>query len=70
MPAFADREVVAWLAQRIPTAVNLDLVDRSRYFFIEMAPQLSSRGWVGPVPNPLVVLGIELGISGSVVRNS
>jgi hypothetical protein len=34
----------AWSAQRIPTAVNLDFLDRSRYFFIHVAPQLSSRG--------------------------
>jgi hypothetical protein len=30
--------------QRIPTAVNLAFRDRSRYFFIQVAPQLSSRG--------------------------
>jgi hypothetical protein len=34
----------AWSAQRIPTAVNLDFLDRSRYFFIQVAPQVSSRG--------------------------
>jgi hypothetical protein len=27
--------------------------DRSSHFFIQVAPQLSSRGWVDPVPNPL-----------------
>jgi hypothetical protein len=37
-------EGVAWSAQRIPTAVNLGFLDRSRYFFIQVAPQLSSRG--------------------------
>jgi hypothetical protein len=31
------------VAQRIPTAVNLGFLDRSRYFFIQVAPQLSSR---------------------------
>jgi hypothetical protein len=36
-------EGVAWSAQRIPTAVNLSFLDRSRYF-LEIAPQLSSRG--------------------------
>jgi hypothetical protein len=36
-------EGVAWSAQRIPTAVNLGFLDRSR-FFIQVAPQLSSRG--------------------------
>jgi hypothetical protein len=36
-------EGVAWSAQRIPMAVNLGFLDRSRYFFIQVAPQLSSR---------------------------
>jgi hypothetical protein len=46
---FLRVEGVAWSAQRIPTAVNLCFLDRSRYFFIQVAPQLSSRGWVDPV---------------------
>jgi hypothetical protein len=37
-------EGVAWSAQRIPTVVNLGFLDRSRYFFLQVAPQLSSRG--------------------------
>jgi hypothetical protein len=37
-------EDVAWSAQRIPTAVNLGFLDRSRYFFIQVALQLYSRG--------------------------
>jgi hypothetical protein len=47
-------EGVVWSAQRIPTAVNLGFLDRSRYFFIQIAPQLSSRGWVDTVPDPLL----------------
>jgi hypothetical protein len=39
----ADRGV-GWSAQRIPTAVNLGFLDRSRYFSIQVTPQLSSRG--------------------------
>jgi hypothetical protein len=35
--------------------VNLGFVDRSRYFFFQVAPQLWSRGWVDPVPDPLLV---------------
>jgi hypothetical protein len=31
-------EGVAWSAQRIPTAVNLGFLDRSRYFYIQVAP--------------------------------
>jgi hypothetical protein len=37
-------EGVAWSEQRIPTALNLGFLDRSRYFSIQVAPQLSSRG--------------------------
>jgi hypothetical protein len=37
-------EDVAWLAQQIPTAINLGFLDRSRNFFIQVAPQLFSRG--------------------------
>jgi hypothetical protein len=67
-------EGVGWSAQQIPTAVNLGFIDRSRYFFIQLAPQLSSRGWVGPFQIPyfsenLVGPGIETGTSGSVARN-
>jgi hypothetical protein len=39
---------VACWAQRIPTAVNLVFLDRIRYFFIEVAAQSSSQGWVDP----------------------
>jgi hypothetical protein len=54
VPNFADRGV-AWSAQRIPTAVYLGSLDRCRYFSIQVAPQLSSRGWVHPVPDPLLL---------------
>jgi hypothetical protein len=37
-------EGVAWSAQRIPTVVNLGFLDRRRYFFLQVAHQLSSRG--------------------------
>jgi hypothetical protein len=37
-------EGIEWSAQRIPTAVILGFLHRSRYFFIQVAPQLSSRG--------------------------
>jgi hypothetical protein len=44
-----------WSAQRIPTAVNLGFLDRSRYFFFQVALQLSSQDYVDPVPDPLLV---------------
>jgi hypothetical protein len=46
---------VAWSARLVPTAVNLGFLDRSRYFFFQVAPHLSSRGWVDPVPDPLLL---------------
>jgi hypothetical protein len=45
-----------WLnrvSQLVPTAVNLDFLDRSRYIFIQVGLQLSSRNWVDPVPHPI-----------------
>ena len=41
---FCGLRGVTWSAQRIPTAVNLCFLDRSLYFFIQVAPQLTSRG--------------------------
>jgi hypothetical protein len=41
---FLRIESVAWSEQRIPEVVNLDFIDRSRYVFFQVAPQLSSRG--------------------------
>jgi hypothetical protein len=52
---------VVWLMRRI-----LGSLDRSRYYFFQVVPQLESRGWVDPVPDPycsenLVAPGIEPG---------
>jgi hypothetical protein len=33
----------------------LCFLDRSRYFFFQVAPQLYSRGWEDPVPDPLLL---------------
>jgi hypothetical protein len=41
---FLRIEGVAWSEQRIPTVVNLGFLDRSRYYFFQVSPQLSSRG--------------------------
>jgi hypothetical protein len=46
---------VAWLAQRIRTAVNFGILDWSRYFLFQVAPQLSSRGWVVTAPDTLII---------------
>jgi hypothetical protein len=48
-------EGVGCSVQRIPTAFNLGFFDRNRYFFIQVALQLTSRGWGNPVPDPLLL---------------
>jgi hypothetical protein len=46
----------------------LDFLDRSRYFFFQVAPQLYSRDWVDPVPNPLLLR--KSGSAGNRTRTS
>jgi hypothetical protein len=58
-----------------PYGFNLSFLDRSRYFFFQVALQLHSRGWVDPVPDQLLLrksdsTGNRTRISGSVARNS
>jgi hypothetical protein len=53
----------------------LDFMDRSRYFFFQVASQLSSRGGVDPVPDPLLLRKSgsaenQSRTSGSIARNS
>jgi hypothetical protein len=53
----------------------LGFLDRSRYFFFQVAPQLYSRGSVNPVPDPLLLRKSgsaknRTRASGSVARNS
>jgi hypothetical protein len=41
--------------QRNPPTVNFGFLNRSCYFSIQAAPQLSSRGWVDPVPDSVLL---------------
>jgi hypothetical protein len=65
-------ESITWSEKLFPTAVNL--FSRTKLLlFIQVAPQLSSRDWVDPVPDTLllanlVATGIESGPSKSVAR--
>jgi hypothetical protein len=43
VPTFADRGCHVVSAAN-PQGRNFDLLDRSRYYFFQVAPQLSSRG--------------------------
>jgi hypothetical protein len=54
VPTFADRGCCVGSATD-PPVVSLGFLDQSRYYFFEVAPQLSSRGWVDPVPGPLLL---------------
>jgi hypothetical protein len=55
VPTFADRGChmvsLTDLYGRI-----LGFLDRNRYFFFQVAPQLYSWGWVDPVTNPLLLI--------------
>jgi hypothetical protein len=41
-------------AQPVPTSV-IPFIDWSHYFLFQVAPQLQSRGWVHPIPDPLLL---------------
>jgi hypothetical protein len=70
---FADRCRVVSAAD--PYSRVLGFLDLSRYFFFQVAPQLYSRDWVDPIPDPLLLrksgnAGNRAPASGSVGRNS
>jgi hypothetical protein len=56
-----------------PYCLILDFLDRNRYFFFQVAPQLYSCDWVDPVPDPLLrksgSAGNRTQTSGTVARN-
>jgi hypothetical protein len=74
VPPLADRgcHVVSVMD---PYGRILGFLNQSPYFFFQVAPQLYSRGWVNPVPDPLLFrksgsAGNRTRTSGSVARNS
>jgi hypothetical protein len=66
-------EGATWSAWRIPTAVFL-VSRQEQLLFYQVATQLYSRGWVDPVPDPLLFFSGSAGnrnrASGSVAKNS
>jgi hypothetical protein len=50
---FADRGCHV-VSLTYPYSRILGFLDRSHYYFFQVAPQLYSRGWVDPVPDPLL----------------
>jgi hypothetical protein len=74
VPTFADRGCHVVSVTDHHTR-NLRFLGWSRYFFFQVAPQLYSRGWVDPIPDPLLLrkfgsAGNWTWTSGSVARNS
>ena len=43
-----------WLAKRFSLNLNFSFLNRIRYFSYEVSTQLFSRGWVDPVPDPIL----------------
>jgi hypothetical protein len=75
VPTFAGRGCRVVSVAEDPLGRDLGFLDRSRYFFFQVAPQLYSRGWVDPVPDPLLLrkcgsAGNQTRTSGSVAMHS
>jgi hypothetical protein len=74
VPTFADRDCHV-VSVTDPYGRILGFLDRSRCIFFQVPPQLHSRGWVDPVPDPLLLrksgnAGNRTRTFGSVARNS
>jgi hypothetical protein len=52
VPTFGGYKDVSWSTNILPTAVNPRFLDRSHYILFQVAPQLSSWGWVDPITDP------------------
>jgi hypothetical protein len=72
-PTFANRGCHV-VSVTVPHGRIFGFLDRSRYFFFQVAPELYSWGWVDPVPDPLLLRKYGSAgnrtHSGSVARNS
>jgi hypothetical protein len=54
VPTFGARECCVVSTKYLYGRI-LGFLDPSRYFFFQAAPQLYSRGWVDPAPDPLLL---------------
>jgi hypothetical protein len=66
LPTFADRGCHV-VSVTDPYGCILGFLDRSRFFY-QLAPQLDSRGWVDPIPDPLLLR--KSGSAGNLTRTS
>jgi hypothetical protein len=54
-PTFAYRGVTRGQRGTSPRPLIFGFIDQSRYYFFQVAPQLSSRGWVDSVSDPVLL---------------
>ena len=47
-------QAALWLVQRLSLNLHFSFLTGFRYFSYQVATQLSSRGWVDPVPDPIL----------------
>jgi hypothetical protein len=66
VPTFADRGCRV-VSATDPQGRNFNFLDWSRYYFFQVAPQLSSWGWVDHVPDPLLLR--KSGSAGNLTRD-
>ena len=57
-----------WLAKSLSLNLNLRFLNRIRYFSYQVATQFSSRGWVDPVPDPILPEKFQ-GVAGNQTRD-
>jgi hypothetical protein len=55
VPNFVDRGVSRGQRGGFPTVVNLQFSRREPLLFFQVAPHLSPRSWVDPIPDPLLL---------------
>jgi hypothetical protein len=63
-------EGATWSAWRIPTALFSVFFGQEPLLFYQVAPQLYSRGWVDPVPDPLLFFLVVPGASAQIILKS
>jgi hypothetical protein len=66
VPTFVDRGCRV-VSAKDPHGRIFGFLDRSRYFFFQVPPKLCLRGWVDPIPDPLLL--IKSGSTGNRTRD-
>jgi hypothetical protein len=67
MPTFMDRGISRGQRGGYPTVVNKSFIDRNRYFYFKYLLIYPHKGWVDPVPDPLLLR--KSGSAGNRIRD-